>query len=179
MKTQTIPSFVGCKSFYYRPQRSCGQGNVFTGVCLSTGGGGCLPLCMLGCHTPPHGEPPAWRTPPGMENPPGWRTPPRGSRLQHTVYERPVRILLECILVFVCFWSNIEMKRYLLVKSLRDMCCQKLGWLEWVQGKESNPYKGLFILIRDLNDSSEKLWEEQKILIKLSLQGVLNDPVRL
>ena len=22
----------------YRPQRSCGQGNVFTGVCLSTGG---------------------------------------------------------------------------------------------------------------------------------------------
>ena len=27
----------------YRPQRSCGQGNVFTGVCLSTGGKGvCL-----------------------------------------------------------------------------------------------------------------------------------------
>ena len=24
--------------FYYRPQRSCGQGNIFTGVCLSTGG---------------------------------------------------------------------------------------------------------------------------------------------
>ena len=24
--------------YYYRPQRSCGQGNVFTGVCLSTGG---------------------------------------------------------------------------------------------------------------------------------------------
>ena len=69
----------------YRPQRSCGQGNVFTGVCLSTGGGGCLPQCMLGCHTPPGMEnppwmenPPRWRTPP-MENPlpPRWRNPPR------------------------------------------------------------------------------------------------------
>ena len=36
----------------------------------------CLPQCMLG-YTPP----------------------PPGSRLQHTVNERPVRILLECILV--------------------------------------------------------------------------------
>ena len=25
-------------NYFYRPQRSCGQGNVFTGVCLSTGG---------------------------------------------------------------------------------------------------------------------------------------------
>ena len=50
-----------------------------------------------------HGEPPWTR-----ENPPGpWRTPPPsqgeppppGSRLQNTVYERPVHILLECILV--------------------------------------------------------------------------------
>ena len=59
------------------------------------------------------------------------------------------------------------------------MCCLKLGRLERVQGKENNPYKGLFNLIKDLNDSSEKLWEEQKTLIELSLQGVLNDPVRL
>ena len=29
--------------------------------------------------------------------------PPPGSRLQHTVNERPVRILLECILVMTCF----------------------------------------------------------------------------
>ena len=35
----------------YWLQRSCGRGNVFTGVCLSTGGEGCLPQCMLGCHT--------------------------------------------------------------------------------------------------------------------------------
>ena len=41
--------------------------------------------------------PPAWRTPP-TRHPPGMETPP-GSRLWHTVYDRPVRILLECILV--------------------------------------------------------------------------------
>ena len=36
----------GASSYYYRPQRSCGQGNVFTGVCLSTGGEGvCLSAC--------------------------------------------------------------------------------------------------------------------------------------
>ena len=49
------------------------------------GGGGCLPQCMLGCHTPPDGEPPrlekpppwpGWRTPPR----PGWRTPPARDR---------------------------------------------------------------------------------------------------
>ena len=58
------------------------------------------------------GEPPRTRENPprpGRENPPpgpgretppdqAGRTPP-GSRLQHTVNERPVRILLECILV--------------------------------------------------------------------------------
>ena len=48
---------------------------------------------------PPNGEPPRMENPlPPRGNPPG-RNPPWGSRLQHTVYERPVRILLECILV--------------------------------------------------------------------------------
>ena len=59
-------------SINYRPQRSCGQGNVFTGVCLYTGGG-CLPQCMLGCHTPPG---PGRPTPPRWRNPSRWRTPP-------------------------------------------------------------------------------------------------------
>ena len=71
----------------YRPQRSCGQGNIFTRVCLSMGEGdgvvcpggvcvcpgGCLGQCMLG-YTP-------------------W----------HMVNDRPVRLLLECILVNVKF----------------------------------------------------------------------------
>ena len=48
-------------------------------------------------------DPPGtWQTPLGT-----WQTsPPPGSRLQHTVYERPVRILLECILVLQCFHSH-------------------------------------------------------------------------
>ena len=39
------------------------------------------------------------------DTPPG---PPSGSRLQHTVYERPVRILLECILVFFKMVPKVE-----------------------------------------------------------------------
>ena len=105
-KLQTLISNV--PGIYYRPQRSCGQGNVFTGVCLSTGGEG---VCLSACWDaiPPDGEPPLDGEPPKMENPPDgepprmenpprWSTPP-GSRLQHTVYERLVCILLECILV--------------------------------------------------------------------------------
>ena len=152
-----------------------GQGNIFTSVCPSTGGKGCLPQCMLGYlplggrppqsrhreqtppgadtpprrqtplgadtprtrhppweqtppdqahplqsrHTPPGGRPPRRQTPPdqappqeqtppGSKHPPGADTPGQGtqpsrSRLQHTVNERPVRILLECILVIFCF----------------------------------------------------------------------------
>ena len=89
-------------------------------VILSTGGGlarrppprldGEPPPRLDG--EPPHleGEPPppaGWRTPPldgepppaGRRTPPSWKETPRGSRLRHTVYDRPVRILLECILV--------------------------------------------------------------------------------
>ena len=110
---------------------------MFLQVCVCPqGGGGCLPQCMLGCHTPPgpgrhppdQADPPqdqadtpgtrqtppqTRQTPPrpGRHNPP-WdqadtpgtrQTPPLGSRLQHTVYEQLVRILLECILVSFYF----------------------------------------------------------------------------
>ena len=85
---------------YYRPQRSCGQGYVFTRVRDSVHRGG------LGQGEPPP-RPGRTNAPPGPgRNPPrDWGEPPRpgrtppGSRLQNTVYERPVRILLECILV--------------------------------------------------------------------------------
>ena len=53
--------------------------------------------------TPPGADTPQSRHPPGGDPPeqtPPWeQTPIPGSRLQHTVNERPVRILLECILV--------------------------------------------------------------------------------
>ena len=61
-------------------------------VILFTGGGGGSASIHAGIPTPPDHTPPE-------------QTPlPPGSRLQHTVYERPVRILLECILVIYMFY---------------------------------------------------------------------------
>ena len=98
---------------------------IFLQACVCPRGG-CLPQCMLGCHpspprpgtpldqappreqTPPQEQTPRpgtpWeKTPPGSRHPPGADSPgpgtPLESRLQHTVNEQPVRILLECILV--------------------------------------------------------------------------------
>ena len=84
---------------YYRPQRSCGQGYVFTCVCDSVHRGGLRagrtppqqgdPSPLAGRTNPPgQEEPPRDQTlpwqgepPPGRENPP-WagRTPPPGTR---------------------------------------------------------------------------------------------------
>ena len=141
---------------------------MFLQVCVCPQGG-CLPQCMLGCHTPPgpgrhpprtrqtplpldqvdtprdQADPPGTRQtppdqgdtpwdqadPPGPGRPPGTRqSPPQtretplgpgrppsppdqadtspGSRLQHTVYELPVRILLECILVIFNFITSLK-----------------------------------------------------------------------
>ena len=58
----------------------------------------------------PHGSrhplPQEQTPPPRSRHPPRADTPHPGSRLQHTVYERPVRILLECILVLWSFYRN-------------------------------------------------------------------------
>ena len=74
--------------FYYRPQRSCGQGNIFTPVChsfCSRGGG--LPQCMLGYHhhPPPGSRPPPEQTPPKQTPPLGPDTP----RSRHTPLPPP------------------------------------------------------------------------------------------
>ena len=83
-------------------------------VILFTGGEG---VCLNACWdtTPREQTPPPWeQTPPPWEQtppPPREQTPPPlgadtippGSRLQHTVYEWPVCILLECILVYDLF----------------------------------------------------------------------------
>ena len=99
---------------------------MFLQVCVCPQGGGCLPQCMLGCQTPQdqadttprtrqtpltRQTPPQYqantplgpgRPPQTRQTPPPWtRQTPPGSRLQHMVYERPVCILLECILVFI------------------------------------------------------------------------------
>ena len=87
--------------------------NIFTPVCHSFCSRGGLPQCMLGYHTPPGPDTPPDQTPPGSRpprirhlplgaDPPQDQTPPPpGFRLQHTANERPVRILLECILVLL------------------------------------------------------------------------------
>ena len=72
---------IGMHSCYW-PQRSCGQGSIFTPVCHSVHGGG-LPQCMRDT-TPQDQTPPQTRQTPPLtrQTPP----PPPGSRLQHTVY---------------------------------------------------------------------------------------------
>ena len=95
---------------HYRPQRSCGQGYVFTRVCDSVNGGVSRePPPQDQADPPPPGPrrtpPPRTKenTPPAGRPPPDQaETPPPGRGLQHTVNERPVRILLECILVMFC-----------------------------------------------------------------------------
>ena len=93
---------------------------MFLHVCVCPQGEGvCLSACWDARPLPPGSRPPQTRqTPPGpgrpprtrqtppyqadpwdQADPPGTRQTPPGSRLQHTVYERPVCILLECILV--------------------------------------------------------------------------------
>ena len=89
-----------------------GQGNVFTGVCDSVNRGG---VCLSACwDTPPEGG-----TSPGRKHPPQeggtpWEggTPPEGGTPRHTVNERPVRILLECILVLQMHLESQQL-RYL------------------------------------------------------------------
>ena len=84
---------------------------MFLQVCVCPRGEGvCLSACWDARPNPPPrprekppgpGRAPRTRqTPPGPGRPPRTRQTPLGSRLQNTVYERPVRILLECILVF-------------------------------------------------------------------------------
>ena len=74
---------------------------LLVSVILSTGG--CLPQCMLGYH-PPGADTPRKQTTPQEQTPPQSTHTHTQSRHPHppreqTVNERPVRILLECILV--------------------------------------------------------------------------------
>ena len=73
----------------YRPQRSWAK-VIFSQACVCPQGGSASVHAGI---SPPGSRP----TPP---LPPCGAAPPPGSRLQHTVNERPVRILLQCILVF-------------------------------------------------------------------------------
>ena len=92
---------------YYQPQRSCGQGNIFTPVCHSVHRGGRV------WGRPPRGaDTPLGQTPPRSDTPPPQRSdspPPPGSRLRHTVNERPVH---SCYVYF----SHCQTMTLLLIK---------------------------------------------------------------
>ena len=64
--TSTSVPYLGLSRnfcYFYRPQRSCGQGNIFTPVCHSVNGGG---VCLSAC----------WDTTPQSRHPLGPDTPP-------------------------------------------------------------------------------------------------------
>ena len=70
---------------YYRPQRSCGQGNIFAPVCHSVHRGG---VCLSACwdtttpqSRPPWEQTPREQTPPQSRHPPGADTPLGGCGL--------------------------------------------------------------------------------------------------
>ena len=95
---------------HYRPQRSCGQGYVFTRVCdsVNRGGGVCLSACWDTTPSPLEQTHPREQTPPPQSRyPPKQTPPPPRSRHRHTVNERPVRILLECILVGIVICKQL------------------------------------------------------------------------
>ena len=74
---------------------------LLVSVILSTGGF-CLSACWDTTPAPPGADLTPRSRPPWSRHPfprEQTHTPPGGGRLQHTVNERPVRILLECILV--------------------------------------------------------------------------------
>ena len=57
--------------YHYRPQRRCGQGNIFTPVCHSVHGG-------VSSRDTPGRENPHWETPLARRRTPPGRTPPLG-----------------------------------------------------------------------------------------------------
>ena len=62
---------------FYRPQRSCGQGNVFTGVCDSVHRGRVSASVHVGIpHSPGSRHPPLEQTPPWEQTPPQSRHNP-------------------------------------------------------------------------------------------------------
>ena len=71
--------------YCYRPQRSCGQGNIFAPVCHSVHRGGvCLSACLSapGSRHPPGADSPREQTP--GQTPPGSRHPPRSRPPEQT-----------------------------------------------------------------------------------------------
>ena len=88
---------------HYRPQRSCGQGNIFAPVCHSVhrglGGG----LVSQHAQTPPRADTPQEQTTPREQTPPpGKQTPAYGQRAAST---HPTG-MHSCFNMFQTLWTN-------------------------------------------------------------------------
>ena len=94
---------------YYWPQRSCGQGNIFTPVCHSVHGGGVgLPECMLGYHPPGLDT----TTPPGPDTPPREETPPRADSSIRSASGRYASFWNAFLFHYVCVVMNLSNMRW-------------------------------------------------------------------
>ena len=95
---------------FYRPQTKLREGNVFTPVCDSVQGGGCIQACSgQGCTSHrqiPHGKTPPRHTPPWADIP-GQTFPGRHPPSPRRALKRAVRILLECILFRIVESSDV------------------------------------------------------------------------
>ena len=95
-------------------KRSLGQGNIFSSVCQEFCSGGSTwagtPQAgtpLLGRYTPPGRYPPGQVHPPGRYTP--WQVHPREQcMLGDTGNKRAVRILLDCILVSLCYQIKMQ-----------------------------------------------------------------------
>ena len=99
--------FLG--SAFYRPQRSCGQGYVFTRVCDSVYRGGSASV-HAGIPTPPGAGTPQRQTPPGVGTPPTPRKQaPPGIRSMIGRYASYWNAFLFIFQIFqVSFWRLIN-----------------------------------------------------------------------
>ena len=117
--------------------RSCGQGNIFEPVCHSVHrGGGGLPQCMLGRRHPPKEVPP-WKEAP----PPGKEAP-----LRKGSTPRPVRILLECILVLDILWYFSELKCFSCVEMFKYTHKIDPAYKKTKYAKEATRCKGMIVV---------------------------------
>ena len=105
-------------------------------ILLTWGGGVCLSACPGYTPSPradtprsrhlPRADTPQEQTPPKSRHPPRSRYLPTISRLRHTVNERPVRILLECILVMcmvkIISYRNLSVQAYKLLTISEKVC---------------------------------------------------------
>ena len=116
---------------YYSPQRSSGK-VMFLQVSVILLTGGCLPQCMLRCHTPP---PPGSRHPPEADTPPPQKhTPPR-SRPPLEADPPPHKACWEIRSThgrYASYWDAFLFYVYLVRKRISDFtwCTLKLGNLQ-------------------------------------------------